>query len=68
MNGKVIFRVEDDGEKTHVSVEGKAQELVVMIGNVLNDNKDLLFLMTAAIDAVNSGVFNDENTKTENYA
>lgn len=58
---ELVFSIIDHGESTDVKVMGKASELVMMIGSVLNDNEDLKMLIDMSLEAIKSGVFNEEN-------
>jgi hypothetical protein len=62
MDGKeLVFSIIDDGEKTDVKVAGLASELVMMIGSILHENKDLKMVIELSLEAIKSGAFDEEN-------
>jgi hypothetical protein len=62
MDGKeLVFSIIDDGEKTDVKVAGLASELVMMIGSILYENKDLKMVIELSLEAIKSGAFDEES-------
>jgi hypothetical protein len=62
MDGKeLVFSIIDDGKKTDVKVAGLASELVMMIGSILHENKDLKMVIELSLEAIKSGAFDEEN-------
>lgn len=58
---ELVFSIIDKGETTDVKVIGKASELVMMVGSVLNDNEDLRVLVELALEAIKADAFKQDN-------
>ena len=59
---ELVFSIIDRGEQTDVKVVGKASELIMMLGGVLSENQELRMLVNIAMEAINEGVFKDDET------